>query len=203
MKYNRVTPVITSTVYLPLKTQGAMQKLLQRLKGRISMAEYGFSLILESKGSNLLPGIVRAGYRGHIGTSVADTAPGFFHTHPQDSFPPGHSETDTIGIFLLHNRRISGVGHPDYSADKVSFITLTRPPPPKVISEILDNLPGIYEEDVHLSELEEFYTTYEFTLGVELLSMQVLLNWHPPKLPSRWWKPKETLEEYLQRKLPE
>lgn len=195
------TALGTTIVYLPLETQEAMSNLLRRERDRTRMVEFGFSLVL--RGKNLLPGAMKRGYKGRIGFEITDPALGSFHTHPMNTFPPILSETDTIEIFLLPNKRISGVGHPDYSTSEVRFITLTRAPPPEIIFDILDNLPGIYAEGVHMYELEEYYTTYEFTLGVQPLPMEVLLEWCPPKLPSRWWMPKETLEEFLQRKLPE
>lgn len=191
----------TTTIYLPLETQEVMSNLLRREKGRTRMVEYGFGLVL--RGKNLLPGVMKRGYRGQIGIEITDPALGFFHTHPMNTFSPMFSETDTIEVFLLPNRRLSGVGHPDYSTTEVCFITLTKAPPPGIIFDILDNLPGIYAEGVHMYELEEYYTIYEFTLGIQPLPMEVLLEWIPPRLPPRWWKPKETLEEFLQRKLPE
>lgn len=188
-----------TTVYLPLETQEAISSLLQREKGRTSMVEYGFDLTL--KGKDLFPGAMKRGYKGQIGSLITGAALGFFHTHPMDTFPPHFSETDTIDIFLRRYRRLLGVGHPDYSTDKVAFTSMTKAPPPEVIFSILDNLPGILAEGVHMYELEEYYTIYEFTLGVQVLSMDVLQGWSPPKLPPRWWAPEETLEEFLKRKL--
>lgn len=190
---------VTTTVYLPLGTQKAMSSLLQRGKALIHMVEYGFNLFLRDR--SLFPGSIKRGYKGQIGFAITGPALGSFHTHPMNTFPPGFSETDTIDIFLRRNGRLLGVGHPDYSVTKVAFIALTKAPPTDIIFSILDELPGILAEGTHMHKLEEYYTIYEYVLGVQLLSMEVLLGWVPPKLPLGWWKPKETLEGYLQRKL--
>lgn len=190
----------TTTVHIPLETQGVMSRLLRREKARWTRGvEYGFNLILRN--GNLIPGMLRRGHKGGISYSITDPAVGFFHTHPMDPTPPFFSETDTIEIFMRLHGRLSGIGHPDYSVTNVSFIALTKAPPTDIIFSIIDNLPGILDEGVHMGELEEYYTTYGFELGRQPLPMEVLLGWNPPKLPLGWWKPKETIDEFLKRKL--
>lgn len=188
-------------VYLPLETQKAMSNLLIRAKAHWGMMEYGFELFLQ--GQNLYPGSAKRGYKGQIASSLTTTATGFFHTHPMNYDPPYFSETDTVDIFLRPHRRLLGVGHPEYSVAEVSFIALTKAPSEDLVYSIVDNLPGILDEGVHMHELEEYYVMHRFTLGVQPISIEVLLDWTPPQLPTGWWKPKETIEEYIKRKLPE
>lgn len=165
---------------------------------KIKRAKVEYTVYLDLINGKLVPVDVSRGSR--TASLLRRPCFGNFHTHTGTNYAPNLSETDLINLFLSDTTRVIGVGSPGYSVSRVQFAALTLIPSAELIREILDELPGILDEAVHIEGLRNYITVLDIDLGVGPLLLDVATDYKPVGVPKTWWKPKESLKDYIERK---